>query len=65
MSTQADVSQVDHWIGRTMVRADRGGPWRFERDGLAVDCICDAATGIVCEYHAERGHGDAGECTTT
>lgn len=45
-------SSRDHWIGRTMVRADRGGPWRFERDGQAVNCVCDPEVGITCEYHA-------------
>jgi hypothetical protein len=52
MSTAMDIHQADHWIGATLVRADRGGPWRFERDGQAVECVCDAADGITCEFHA-------------
>lgn len=53
MST-TNINQVDHWIGRTMVRADRGGPWRFERGGQVVECICDPACNLTCRYHAER-----------
>lgn len=71
MSTM-DSSSRDHLVGRTMVRADRGGPWRFERDGQAVECICDPNVGIVCQYHAERDisapraiPGDASPGTTT
>lgn len=41
--------------GRTVVYADsRGDPYRFERDGVEVGCVCDPApdgTGIVCVLH--------------
>jgi len=44
----------DHFIGRTMVRADRGGPRRFERGGRALECLCDEVTGIVCRWQPEQ-----------
>jgi hypothetical protein len=71
MSTQR-INSRDHLVGRTMVRADRGGPWRFERGGQAVECICDEVTWMTCQYHAERDisapraiPGDASPGTTT
>lgn len=39
-------------IGRTVVRFDRQGPYRFERPpGVEVPCICDPGH-LVCAYHA-------------
>jgi hypothetical protein len=54
-----------YYVGRTLVKADRHGPYEFSRDGVKVDCVCDEATGIVCDSHTpaplppevERGDG--------
>jgi hypothetical protein len=63
MSTQPnlDVNHRDHFVGRVLVRADRGGPWRFERCGQVVECVCDNMTGITCQYHLvlDRPRGSA------
>jgi hypothetical protein len=37
-----------------MVRADQGEPWRFERDGQALESVCDEVTDIVCRWQPEQ-----------
>jgi len=42
-------------VGRTTVYIDsHGNPYRFERDGVQVSCVCDETTGMVCQYHEAR-----------
>jgi hypothetical protein len=39
-------------VGRTAVLWDSHGvPYRFERDGVEVPCVCDPETGKVCLKH--------------
>jgi hypothetical protein len=39
-------------VGQTTVFWDSmGDPYRFERDGVEVPCVCDPATGAVCGLH--------------
>lgn len=40
--------------GRTLVYADRQGPYKFVRDGKEVPCVCDPKEGIVCQYHTRE-----------
>lgn len=43
------------WVGRTRVTIDpRLGPIEFRRDGIPVDCVCDAEAGITCRFHTRR-----------
>lgn len=40
-------------VGRTVVYVDsHGDPWKFVRDGVPVDCVCDPDSGLKCEYHS-------------
>jgi hypothetical protein len=41
-------------VGRTLVCADRHGPYRFLRGGAEVSCVCDPDSGLACKYHAAR-----------
>src|ERR1035441_1693804 len=49
------MSNSTRKVGRTTVYFDsHGDPYRFIRDGHDVICVCDAETGLLCQYHAAR-----------
>jgi len=39
-------------VGRTVVHIDsHGNPFKFERDGIEVPCVCDPDSGMTCLRH--------------
>ena len=49
------MSARKYMVGGTVVYADKHGPYRFERAGVQVPCVCDERYGLICAYH-ERDH---------
>lgn len=49
------MNERQHMVGATVVYVDsHGNPYRFERHGAKVDCICDPVHNLICHWHAQK-----------